>query len=199
MGIIGVPMASVVTVLASAGVAVGLALQGALSNLAGGILVLLSKPFKVGDYVLVGDTEGTVKEINLTHTQIDTLDNKLVYVPNSEVSAGKITNFSAEEKRMVELRFNASYDSPVDEVYRALRDTMNGIPGYLQDPAPLITISAYGNNSIEYLFRGWVKNADYWPAYFQTLDEVKRKFDEFGVSMTYDHINVHMIGGNENE
>jgi small conductance mechanosensitive channel len=153
----------------------------------------------VGDYVLTGDTEGTVKEIGLTHTQIDTLDNKLVFVPNSELSAGKITNFSAEEKRMVELRFNASYDAPADEVYRALRDVMDSVPGFLQDPAPLINISAYGTSSIEYLFRGWVKNADYWPAYFQTLDEVKRMFDARGIKMTYDHINVHMMGGNDDE
>ena len=198
-GALGVNVTSLIALLGIFGLAVSLAVQGVLSNLAGGIMVLLAKPFKVGDYVLVGDTEGTVKQIGLTHTQIDTLDNKLVFVPNSEVSAGKITNFSAEEKRMVELRFNASYDSPADEVYRALRDMMGSIPGYLQDPAPLINISAYGASSIEYLFRGWVRNADYWPVYFQTLDEVKRMFDARGIQMTYDHINVHMIGGNENE
>ena len=198
-GALGVNVTSLIALLGIFGLAVSLAVQGVLSNLAGGIMVLLAKPFKVGDYVLVGDTEGTVKQIGLTHTQIDTLDNKLVFVPNSEVSAGKITNFSAEEKRMVELRFNASYDSPADEVYRALRDMMGSIPGYLKDPAPLINISAYGASSIEYLFRGWVRNADYWPVYFQTLDEVKRMFDARGIQMTYDHINVHMIGGNENE
>ncbi len=198
-GALGVNVTSLIALLGIFGLAISLAVQGVLSNLAGGIMVLLAKPFKVGDYVLVGDTEGTVKQIGLTHTQIDTLDNKLVFVPNSEVSAGKITNFSAEEKRMVELRFNASYDSPADEVYRALRDMMGSIPGYLQDPAPLINISSYGASSIEYLFRGWVRNADYWPVYFQTLDEVKRMFDARGIQMTYDHINVHMIGGNENE
>jgi small conductance mechanosensitive channel len=196
---LGINITSLIALLGVLGLAVSLAVQGVLSNLAGGVMVLLSKPFKVGDYVLTGDTEGTVKEIGLTHTQIDTLDNKLVFVPNSELSAGKITNFSAEEKRMVELRFNASYDAPADEVYRALRDVMDSVPGFLQDPAPLINISAYGTSSIEYLFRGWVKNADYWPAYFQTLDEVKRMFDARGIKMTYDHINVHMMGGNDDE
>ncbi len=193
----GVNITSLIALFSIFGLAVSLAVQGVLSNLAGGIMVLLTKPFKLGDYVLIGDTEGTIKQIGLTHTQINTLDNKLVFVPNGEVSAGKVTNFTAEEKRMVELTFTASYDAPIDGVYRALRELMDQIPGYLKEPPPRINVFSYGSSSIEYLFRGWVKTPDYWDVYFQTLDQVKRVFDSRGIEMTYDHINVHMIGGNE--
>ncbi len=198
-GALGVNVTSLIALLGVFGLAVSLAVQGVLSNLAGGIMVLLSKPFKLGDYVLVGDTEGTIKQIGLTHTQINTVDNKLVFVPNGEVSSGKVTNFTAEEKRMVEHHINVSYDAQVDEVYRALRDAMYQIPGFLQEPAPLITIMEYGSSSITYLFRAWVKTPDYWPVYWRMLDEVKRIFDERGIAMTYDHINVHMIGGDKND
>ena len=198
-GALGVNVTSLIALLGIFGLAVSLAVQGVLSNLAGGIMVLLSKPFKLGDYVLVGDTEGTIKQIGLTHTQINTLDNKLVFVPNGEVSSGKVTNFTAEEKRMVEHHINVSYDAQADEVYRALRDAMYQIPGFLQEPAPLITIMEYGSSSITYLFRAWVKTPDYWPVYWRMLDEVKRIFDERGIAMTYDHINVHMIGGDKND
>lgn len=193
----GVNITSLIALFSIFGLAVSLAVQGVLSNLAGGIMVLLSKPFKLGDYVLIGDTEGTIKQIGLTHTQINTLDNKLVFVPNGEVSSGKVTNFTAEEKRMVELTFSASYDAPIDDVYRALQDLMDQIPGYLKEPPPRINVNGYGNSSIEYLFRGWVKTPDFWDVYFETLDQVKRVFDRQGIEMTYDHINVHMIGGNE--
>ena len=175
-GALGVNVTSLIALLGIFGLAVSLAVQGVLSNLAGGIMVLLSKPFKLGDYVLVGDTEGTIKQIGLTHTQINTLDNKLVFVPNGEVSSGKVTNFTA-----------------------ALRDAMYQIPGFLQEPAPLVTIMEYGSSSITYLFRAWVKTPDYWPVYWRMLDEVKRIFDERGIAMTYDHINVHMIGGDKND
>ena len=198
-GALGVNVTSLIALLGVFGLAVSLAVQGVLSNLAGGIMVLLSKPFKLGDYVLVGDTEGTIKQIGLTHTQINTVDNKLVYVPNGEVSSGKVTNFTAEEKRMVEHHINVSYDAQADEVYRALRDAMYQIPGFLQEPTPLITIMEYGSSSITYLFRAWVKTPDYWPVYWRMLDEVKRIFDERGIAMTYDHINVHMIGGDKND
>ena len=198
-GALGVNVTSLIALLGIFGLAVSLAVEGVLSNLAGGIMGLLSKPFKLGDYVLVGDTEGTIKQIGLTHTQINTLDNKLVFVPNGEVSSGKVTNFTAEEKRMVEHHINVSYDAQADEVYRALRDAMYQIPGFLQEPAPLITIMEYGSSSITYLFRAWVKTPDYWPVYWRMLDEVKRIFDERGIAMTYDHINVHMIGGDKND
>ena len=196
---VGVNVNSLIALFSIFGLAVTLAMQGILSNLAGGFMVMLYKPFKQNDYVLIGDTEGTIKTIGLTHTQIDTLDNKLVFVPNSEVSSGKVTNFTAEEKRMVELHFSASYDSPVDEVYEALWELVETVPGYIMDPQPRINVWEYQNSSIDYLFRGWTRTQDYWTVYFATLDKVKRIFDAHGIEMTYDHINVHMIGGNDDE
>lgn len=196
---LGVNVTSLVAVFSVLGLAVSLAVQGALSNLAGGIMVLVSKPFKVGDYVDAGGVEGTVKEIGLVHTRLLTVDNKMIFVPNGDISTAKITNYTYEERRRVDMKFTASYDAPVELVYRALRETVMSIPAFLPEEEPFVQVSGYLDSSIEYVVRAWTKTEDYWTAYFALLEGVKKRFDEFGVEMTYSHVNVHMIEASAKE
>lgn len=189
----GINITSLVAVFSILGLAISLAVQGALSNIAGGFIILVSKPFKVDDYVDVGGVEGTIKEIGLIYTKLLTLDGKLIHVPNGDISSSRITNFTYEGVRKVNLHFTASYDSPVETVYKALREAVKATPGFFKEEEPLIQVTNYLESSIEYLVRAGLKAEDYWPAYFALMENVKYSFDENGVEMTYNHINVHMM------
>ena len=148
---VGVPMTSLVAVLSVIGLAVSLAIQGTLSNLAGGIQVLLSKPFKAGDYVEAGGISGTVMEVGLAYTKLCTVDNKVISVPNGQISGEKIINYSTEERRRVDLTFNASYDSPLQQVTGVLRAVVAAHPMALAEPEPFVRVNAYRDSSIEYV------------------------------------------------
>ena len=193
LGYLGVPMTSLVALLSVLGLAVSLAIQGTLSNLAGGIMLLTAHPFAAGDFVEAGGVSGTVQEVGLVYTKLDTADNKVVYIPNGEISAKTITNFSGNDKRRVELKFTVSYDAPMEKV----KECMNRVVGEhsltLPTPEPLIRISGYGSSSIEYILRTWCATEDYWTVYFDLLEQVKTAFDGAGIEMTYDHLNVHMV------
>ena len=190
---LGINVTSLIAVFSVLGLAVSLAVQGALSNLAGGIMLLVSKPFKLGDYVEAGGVEGTINDIGLVHTRLLTVDNKLIFVPNGDISASKITNYTYEEKRRVDLTFTASYDSPIDTVYKALREAVDSIDVFLKDPEPFIKVQSYQNSSIEYVVRAWTATGDYWTGYFELIEKVMDVFNKYDVEMTYDHINVHMV------
>ena len=185
---VGVPMTSLVAVLSVIGLAVSLAIQGTLSNLAGGIQVLLSKPFKAGDYVEAGGISGTVMEVGLAYTKLCTVDNKVISVPNGQISGEKIINYSTEERRRVDLTFNASYDSPLQQV-----------TGALAEPEPFVRVNAYRDSSIEYVVRVWCATGDYWTLYYDLLEQVKEAFDQNGIEMTYNHLNVHLVERKEEE
>lgn len=173
--------------------AFALAAQGSLSNLFGGILLLMSKPFLVGDYVIAGGIEGTVLEIGLLNTQINTADNKRVSVPNSTISGATITNCSTEGKRRVDLEFSASYDAPVDLVKRAVMEAVSELDKVLNEPTPpFVRISEYRDSSIVYAVRVWCLTADYWDVHFDLLEKVKEAFDRNGVEMSYNHMILHM-------
>ena len=162
---VGVPMTSLVAVLSVIGLAVSLAIQGTLSNLAGGIQVLLSKPFKAGDYVEAGGISGTVMEVGLAYT----------------------------ERRRVDLTFNASYDSPLQQVTGVLRAVVAAHPMALAEPEPFVRVNAYRDSSIEYVVRVWCATGDYWTLYYDLLEQVKEAFDRNGIEMTYNHLNVHLM------
>ena len=189
---LGVKVTSFIALLSVAGLAVSLALQNTLANIAGGIMILTAQPYGVGDYVSIGGTEGTVDTIRLSYTKLVTLDNKAVQIPNSTVAGATVTNFNRLGKRRLDLTFTASYDAPTEAVYAALRDAMARFPQILQSPAPETHLTDYGASSISYVARFWVLPADYWTAYFGVIEAVRETFAAHGVEMTYDHLNVHM-------
>lgn len=192
LGYIGIEVTSLIALLSVIGLAVSLAIQGTLSNLAGGIQVLVSKPFKAGDYVETESISGTVSEIGLVYTKIKTYDNKIIMIPNGQVASAKITNYTAEERRRVDLKFNTSYDAPIELVKETLQSVIHSHPKALKEPAPFARVSAYQDSSIEYAVRVWCVTDDYWDLYSDLLEQVKAAFDKNGIEMTYNHLNVHM-------
>ena len=189
---LGVKVTSFIALLSVAGLAVSLALQNTLANIAGGIMIVTAQPYGIGDYVSIGGTEGTVDTIRLSHTKLRTPDNKEIQIPNSTVASAIVTNFNRLGRRRMDLTFTASYDAPTEDVYAALREAMARFPQILADPAPEVHLKDYGASSIEYLARMWVPSADYWAVYWGVIEAVRETFAAQGVEMTYDHLNVHM-------
>ena len=187
---LGVKVTSFIALLSVAGLAVSLALQNTLANIAGGIMILTTQPYTLGDYVSVGGTEGTVDLIRLSSTKLVTPDNKQITIPNSTIAAATIVNFNRLGRRRIDLTFTASYDAPTQDVYAALRDAM---ARFAQVSAPEVHISEYGASSISYLARMWVSASDYWTVYWGVLEAARETFAAHGVEMTYDHLNVHMM------
>ncbi len=192
-GTMGVEVTSVIAMLSVAGLAVSMALQNTLSNLAGGLVLLVTKPFAVGDYVESDGVSGTIAAVNLAYTTFITPDNKEIFVPNSQLSAAKIINYNALGKRRMDLKFTASYDAPAGRVRAAIQEVMDAAPGILPDPAPVVYVSEYQSSSIEYLARLWTTSDDYWDVYYALIEGVRESFDRHGVEMTYDHLNVHIV------
>ena len=189
----GVPMTSLVALLGVIGLAVSLAIQGTLSNLAGGIQVLLSKPFKAGDYVEAGGVSGTVKEVGLAYTKLATVDNKVISVPNGQISAEKIINYTTAELRRVDLVFGVSYDAQPEQVITCIKGVVGAHPMALFTPEPFVRLSAFQDSSIEYTVRVWCATGDYWGLYYDLLEQVKAAFDREGIEIPYNHLNVHVI------
>ena len=190
-GSLGVDVSSLLAVLGVAGLAVSLALQDSLSNLASGINILLTKPFVVGDYVTAGSYSGTVQEIRIGYTKLVTPENQVIMIPNRTVTASVITNYSTEEKRRLDLTVTASYDAPTELVLEALREAA-AVPQVLPGEPVFARLSNYGDSAISYTLRVWTSTADYWDAYFDILERVRAAFDQRGIEMTYPHLNVHM-------
>ena len=195
LGCLNIEVTSLVAVLSVVGLAFSLALQNFLSNAAGGMQLLASRPFSVGDFVEAGGCSGTVEEMGMFYTKLTTPDNKLVQLPNSTVVAGNIINFSHQPTRRVELKVSASYDAPVDRVKAALARVVEAHPLTLADPEPMIKVEGYRDSAIEYVVRVWCANADYWTVYYDLLEGFKPAFDGAGIEMTYPHLNIHMKDG----
>ena len=192
-GTLDVDVTSVIAVLSVAGLAVSMALQNTLANLAGGLVLLVTKPFVVGDFVEADGVSGTVANLALAYTTFVTPDNKEIFVPNSQLSAAKIVNYNTLGRRRMDLKFTASYDAPTAQVRAAIQEVLNGIPQVMADPAPEIYLSEYQSSSIEYLVRLWAAAGDYWEVYYALLEGVRESFARHGVEMTYDHLNVHIV------
>ena len=189
----GIPVTSLLALFSVVGLALSLAVQGFLSNLAGGISILAAKPFTNGDFVEIGGVGGTVKEIGLIYTKLNTIDNKLIHVPNSEVSGEKIINYTAEGERMLDIKITAAYDAKPEEVKASLKKAAEKT-GYVIEGKPVFAgVWQYGSSSIEYAVRAWVRTEDYWGAYFALMENIGYAFSEDGIEMTYDHLNVHMV------
>ena len=189
---LGIETSSLLAVLSIAGVAVSLSIQGILGNFFSGVTLLMSKPFKIGDFVTIGGMSGTIVETGITHTKLHTVDNQVILVPNSSVTSNVITNVSAETKRRVDFVFSASYTAATEDVKAALTEAVD-IPQVLKEEPVFIALSKYGDSAIEYTVRVWVNSADYWDANFAILERVREKFAAHNVEMTYPHINVHNV------
>ena len=188
---LGVDVTGVVALASVASLAVSLALQDMLANVIGGFTLLSNHPFKSGDYVEVAGQSGVVETIDITYTKLTTPDNKVISIPNSSVVASQIVNYSTAENRRVDFSVNASYASSIEDVKQALLEAAQ-VSGVLSDPAPFVGVMKYGDSSIEYVLRVWTSNAAYWDVNFAINENIKAKFDEHGVKMTYPHLNVHL-------
>ena len=192
-GTLGIPTASLVAVLSIAGLALSLSVQNILANLFSGITLLITKPFGAGDLVDVAGNNGVVKTVGLFYTVLDTLDNRVVSIPNSDVTGASVVNYSRNPLRRVDMTFNASYDSSTESVRAAILEAAQADPKILTDPAPFIVIGQYKESTVEYIVRVWCNNADYWDVYFGMNERVRERFDADGVRMSFPHVNVHMV------
>ena len=187
---LGIPVTSLVALFSVVSLAVSLAVQNVLANVAGGLVLLVTKPFTVGDYIDTPSGEGTVREMSLTYTF---MEGQRLAVPNSTLSSGKIINYSTLATRRLQHKITASYDDAAADVRRACLTAVGRTANVLADPAPVVYVSSYGESSIEYIVRCWTKTEDYWPAHYQLLEEIRTAFNEAGVEMCYNHLNVHII------
>ena len=191
IGIAGIRATSLITVLGTAGLAVGLALQGSLTNLAGGVLILFFKPFKKGDYIVSGGIEGTVDKIQILYTTLVTPDNRVVIVPNGQLANNAITNVSQNPIRRLDLMFSVSYDTPIDKVKEVLNGVAKAHPAVLQDKPFKIRLSVQNESSLDFVFRVWVKKEDYWDAKFDFTEIVKEEFDRNNIEIPYKKIDIY--------
>ena len=191
-GLLGVSMTSMIAVLGSAGLAVGLALQGSLANLAGGFMILLFRPFEVGDFISDGSHDGTVADIGVFYTTLTTVDNKRIMIPNGALSNSAVTDFSAKETRRVDCTFSVAYGSDIDAVKEALMLIMENHDLILKDPAPFVRLTKHDESALVFTTRAWVKTADYWTVYFDMLEAAKKLFDKKGIEIPFPQVDVHL-------
>lgn len=190
--ILGVPGSAFITLFGSAGVAIGLALQGSLSNLAGGLMLLFFHPFGVGDYIKAGENEGTVTQISAFYTTIRTIDNKRIVLPNGNLTNSTLINYSAEPTRMLDLSFSVSYDSDPARVREVLLETAQANPMVLPDPAPIAPMTRHAESALVFNLRVWVARENYKSTEFALLEAVKLAFDREGIQIPYPQVDVHL-------
>lgn len=192
LGKLGIQTTSFIAVLGAAGLAVGLALQGSLANFAAGVLIILFKPFKVGDFIQAGGTMGTVAEIQIFTTVLNAPDNRKEIVPNAQITGGNITNFSAIEKRRIDLTFGISYTDNIKTAKEVLEKVVASDSRILKDPKPVIAVSELGDSSVNLVCRPWVKPGDYWAVYFDTLENGKMELEKSGITIPFPQRDVHL-------
>lgn len=192
LGQLGIQTASFVAIVGAAGLAIGLALQGSLANFAAGVLILIFRPFKVGDFVEVAGVSGAVQNIQIFTTELHTPDNKKVIVPNGGVISGNITNYSANNTRRVDLVFGIGYSEDIDVAKTLLQTVLAAEPKVLQDPAPTIGVVELADSSVNLVCRPWVNTADYWDVYFNVTEAVKKALDAGGISIPFPQRDLHL-------
>lgn len=195
----GVKTTSFIAILGAAGLAVGLALQGSLSNFASGVLIIMFRPFKKGDFIDAGGVMGVVEGITILTTNMKTTDNKVIIVPNAQIMGGAITNFSAKETRRIDFVFGVGYDDDLKKVRQVLTEILEADERVLKDPAPTIGLSEMGDSSLNFVCRPWVKSEDYWQTFWDINERVKERFDEEGISIPYPQRDIHIIDGGSND
>lgn len=192
IGQLGIQTTSLIAVMGAAGLAVGLALQGSLSNFAAGVLIVIFRPYRVGDFVEAAGISGTVEQVQILTTILKTPDNKKIIVPNSQIMDSIITNYSAKDTRRVDLVVGVSYDDDLDKVRNTLQSLIEADDRILKDPECLIAVSELADSSVNFNVRPWVNAADYWGVYFGLTEAIKKRFDEEGISFPFPQQDVHM-------
>jgi small conductance mechanosensitive channel len=190
---LGIQTTSFIAIIGAAGLAIGLALQGSLSNFAAGVMLIIFRPFKVGDYIEAAGTAGSVEEIMIFSTKLKSPDNKQLYIPNGSIIAGTIVNYSAKEQRRVDLVFGCGYGDDIKKAKALLEAIVKENPLVLDDPAPTIGVLELGDSSVNFVVRPWVATSDYWDVHYQITEEVKQRFDEAGISIPFPQRDVHLI------
>jgi small conductance mechanosensitive channel len=188
---LGIDTTSFIAILGAAGLAIGLALQGTFGNIGAGVILILFRPFEVGDFISAGGENGTVESITLFNTTLLTPDNKVILIPNSTVTSGNITNFSKKEERRVDFIFGIGYDDDLKLAKATLQEIIDADERILKDPGSFIGVGELADSSVNFTVRVWVKAADYWGVHFDTIEKVKLTFDEKGISIPYPQMDVH--------
>lgn len=191
VGALGVQTTSFAALLASAGVAIGMALSGNLSNFAGGLIILIFKPYKVGDYIESQGVSGSVKEIQIFHTVLNTPDNKIIYVPNGSLSSSAVINYSYQTTRRVEWTFGVEYGTDYEEVKRQLEEILQQDTRVLSVPAPQVALNQLADSSVNFVVRVWVKSGDYWDVFFDINKNVYQTFNKVGINFPFPQLTVH--------
>jgi len=192
VSMVGIQTSALIAALTTCGAAIALALQGGLANIAAGVIIVLCRPFHVGDFITAGGVSGVVKEIGIYYTTIITPDNQRIMMPNGALSNSTITNLSTEATRRIDFEFSVAYSSDIDLVRKVLLATAGNDESVLQDPAPEVMISGHGDNAILVKLRLWVAAENYWAVYFSMFEDVKKAFDQFGIEIPYPQLDVHM-------
>ena len=195
--LLGLPITSVATILGSAGLAIGLALQGSLSNFAGGVLILLTKPFRVGDYIVASGLEGTVKDIGICYTRLLTPDNRTVIMPNGSLANSNLVNVSAEPERRVDLAVPISYDDDIRSVRAMLLELSEADERVLKNKPTEVLVKEFGDSSVNLVFRCWVKKENYWPVYFSMMEEIRYAMKERGFTIPFPQLDVTLAGSDD--
>ena len=192
LGQLGIQTTSFVAIIGAAGLAIGLSLQGSLSNFASGVMIIAFRPFKVGDFIEAGGVAGVVEGIQIFSTQMRTGDNKAIIVPNANITGGNITNYSAKDTRRVDMVFGIGYDDDIKKTKDVLTELIDADERILKDPAPTVAVSELADSSVNFVVRPWVKTDDYWGVMFDFTEAVKLRFDKEGISIPYPQQDVHL-------
>ena len=191
---LGVDTKNFAAIVSIVGLALSLSLQGTLSNLFSGMTILTTKPFTAGDYVMIGDADGLIKQVELFYTTMVTFDKRTIFIPNSQVTDAKIMNYSRERERRVQIDLGLDYSTPVELAKETLIGVAKVDERILADPEPVVVILAYEDSAVRYSLRAWVKTEDYWDVFFALNERVNKALREKGISITYNHLNVHILG-----
>lgn len=192
LGTLGVQTASFVAVIGAAGLAIGFALQGSLANFASGVMIIIFKPFKAGDYIEAGGSAGSVEAVHIFNTILKTPDNKKVIIPNSQITGSNIVNYSAKDTRRVDMVFGIGYGDDIKKAKETLERILADDSRVLKDPAPTVAVSELADSSVNFVVRPWVKTGDYWGVFFDITEKVKITFDELGISIPFPQTDIHL-------
>ena len=199
IGYVGIETASLSALSASLGVGISLAVQGTLSNFAGGVIIIVMRPFKIGDYITTSGESGTVEDIKLFYTHIVTPDNKQIMIPNGSLANNVIVNFSSKPTRRVDLTFGISYDSDVELAKKVIRDCIDSCDKVMKNPEPFVKLSNLGDSSIDITLKVWTSNDDYWDVNYYLLDEVKKAFDKNGIEVPFNTFDLNIKRNHEED
>lgn len=192
VGFIGIETASISACIATLGVGISLAVQGTLSNFAGGVIIILMRPFKLGDFITSGGESGTVEDIKLFYTHVVTVDNRMIYIPNGTLANNVIVNASVKDTRRLDITMSVAYESDTELACKLIREVCERNEKIFKDPAPFVTIAAYAASSIDIVCRTWCNKGDYWDNNFYLLNEIKKEFDKNGIVIPYNQLDVHV-------